>query len=104
MKLLNISPSHPLHKALTDDSKTSEQGTLYMLWSYYFVCCAGFLATLLLSLPLLALHNNNTVDVGTQVDPRPEDSVNRKCVCVCVHACEHVCACACVRACVCVCQ
>ena len=29
LKLLNISPSHPLHKALTDDSQTSEQGTLF---------------------------------------------------------------------------
>ncbi|XP_065884793.1 centriole and centriolar satellite protein ofd1-like isoform X2 [Dysidea avara] len=62
LKLLNISPSHPLHKALTDDSQTSEQ---------------GFLATLLLSLPLLATHSNNTVDVCTQVDPTPEDSITQ---------------------------
>ena len=55
-----------------------------------YVCCVGFLATLLLSLPLLATHSNNTVDVGTQVDPTPEDSITRKCVSVCLSVCVHV--------------
>ena len=51
------------------------------------MCVLGFLTTLLLSLPQLALLQQVTIDVGTQVDlPAGEESTNRTC-CILLSQC-----------------
>lgn len=63
-----------------EDSKLSEQGSLYNQYGsvHVFVHVLGFLTTLLLSLPQMASLQRATVNVGTQADVPVEESTKSK--------------------------